>query len=51
MFKDDVIYQIQKDYGMSKKEATDFYNRIDEDMRKEFYAEHETEITKSFWED
>lgn len=49
--KEKVIYQIQKDYGYTRKQAVDFYNRIDDETRKEFDAEYYAEARKSFWED
>ena len=51
MFRDDVIYQIQKDYGWTKEKATKYYNQIDEDMKKEYFAEFHSQAVKSFYED
>ena len=49
--KEHVITQIQKDYGYSRQKATEFYNKIDDDMRVEFDNEYHAEAKKSFWED
>lgn len=49
--KENVITQIQKDYGYTRKQALDFYDRIDDECRAEFYAEYCAEARKSFWED
>lgn len=49
--KEQVIKQIQSDYGYSRKQALDFYNRIDDECRAEFYYEALAEAKKSFWED
>ena len=49
--KENVIKQIQKDYGYTRKQALDFYDRIDDDMRIEFDAEYYAEARKSFYED
>ena len=51
MFRTDVIYQIQRDFGWTKEKAEKYYNQIDEDMKKEFYAEFHHEAKQSFWED
>lgn len=51
MFRENVIYQIQKDFGWTKEKAIKYYNQIDEDMKKEFEAEFHSEAKKSFWED
>ena len=49
--KENVITQIQKDYGYTRKHARDFYNRIDDECRAEFDAEYYAEARKSFYED
>ena len=49
--KEHVITQIQKDYGYTRKQALDFYNRIDDEYRAEFDAEYHADAKKSFWED
>ena len=49
--KENVITQIQKDYGYTRKQALDFYNKIDDECRKEFDDEYQAEARKSFWED
>ncbi len=49
--KEHVITQIQKDYGYTRKQALDFYYRIDDELRIEFDIEYYAEAKKSFWED
>lgn len=49
--KEKVITQIQKDYGYTRKQALDLYNRIDDECRAEFEAEYYAEARKSFEED
>ena len=49
--KENVITQIQKDYGYTRKQALDFYNRIDDEMRTEFDAEYYAEARKAFYKD
>lgn len=49
--KENVIRQIQKDYGYTRKDALDFYNRIDDEMREEFDKEYYAEARKAFYED
>jgi hypothetical protein len=49
--KENVIRQIQKDYGYTRKQALDFYDRIDNECRAEFNAEYYAEARKSFYED
>lgn len=49
--KENVIRQIQKDYGYSRKQALNFYDRIDDETRKEFDIEYYAEAKKAFWED
>lgn len=49
--KENVITQIQKDYGYTHKQALDFYDRIDDECRAEFNAEYYAEARKSFYED
>lgn len=49
--KENVIRQIQKDYGYTRQQAQDFYDRIDDECREEFDAEYYAEARKAFWED
>ena len=49
--KENVIAQIQKDYGYARKQALNFYDRIDDECRAEFNAEYYAEARKSFYED
>lgn len=49
--KEKVIIQIQKDYGYTRQQAIDFYNKIDDETREEFEKEYYSEIYKSFLED
>ena len=49
--KEKVITQIQKDYGYTRQQALNFYNKIDDETRAEFDAEYYAEARKSFWED
>lgn len=49
--KEHVITQIQKDFGYTRKQAVDYYNKIDDEYRKEFDTEFNAEATKSFYED
>lgn len=49
--KEHVITQIQKDFGYTRKQAVDYYNKIDDECRKEFDTEFEAEARKSFYED
>lgn len=49
--KEHVITQIQKDFGYTRKQAVDYYNKIDDEYRKELDAEFDAEATKSFYED
>lgn len=49
--KEHVITQIQKDYDYTRKQALDFYNRIDDETRAEFDKEYYTEARKAFLED
>ena len=49
--KEKVIIQIQKDYGYTRKQALDFYDRIDDECRAEFEAEYYAEAKKAFYED
>jgi len=51
MFKDVILFQIERDFGYTQKQALDYYNRIDNDTRKEFEKEYYEEARKSFYED
>ena len=46
--KEHVITQIQKDFGYTRKQAVDYYNKIDDEYRKELDAEFNAEVSKSF---
>lgn len=49
--KEMVIKQIQKDYGYTRKQALNFYERIDDETRQEFDNEYYAEARKAFYED
>ena len=48
--KEHVITQIQKDYGYTRKQALDFYDRIDDECRAEFDAEYYAEENEAVWD-
>ena len=49
--KEKIIDIIVSDYGMTKREATNFYKKIDNDFKKELLKGYESNAKKSFYDD